>query len=227
MKKIASFLLVFCLASCAADTDGFHGADAVVPAHIPSLTEKVQKLVVAQQENYLENLPDEISSLKADGGISVYEKNNRGAGFSRAYKNEDGSQMLTVFVYNGFDFGVSDGVTEQAKTAFDAALSRFKTYEDTGLYKQVKIADPLTREMKSRTGKAYEFLRTTVSFVRDGERRVSYVALIPSRKLMSYVRLQLTYPNSFRAAKLQNAALRAVINAAEDLPDEERVAVGF
>lgn len=227
MKKIASFFLALCLSSCAAETDGFHGAEIAAPAHVPSLTEKVQKLIVAQQENYLENLPDEISSLKADGGISVYEKNNRGAGFSRAYKNEDGSQMLTVFVYNGFDFGIGDGVTDVSKAAFDTALSRFKTYEDTGLYKQVKIADPLTREMKSRTGRTYEFLRTTVSFTRDGERKVSYVALIPCRKMMSYVRLQLTYPNAFRAAKLQNAALRAVINAVEDLPDEERVSFGF
>ena len=225
MKKILSFFCVMCLAACSSDI----AQDSLTldtPKEVLSLTERVQKTIVSEQEIFLSALPDKISSMKAQGALAYYEKNQRGAGFSRTYEDAENQLSLTVFVYNGFDFGIADVLNETTDAVMEEALGKFKIYQETGLYQNVKPAPVAQKEMIVR-GKKHAFLRTTVSFTLKGKRKISYIALIPSRKLMSYVRIQLTYPNSFAATKLQNAALRAVMGAAAELPEETETSFGL
>ena len=213
------------MSACAGRTDKNPLDVQAVPV-VETLSEKVQKLITAQQDAFLKALPEKIDALNASGAIADYEKNKRGGGLSRSYDNTEAKTALTVFVYNGYDFGIDEGVTDKAHAAMDDALKKFRIYQETGLYKNVRVEPVVEKEMKVR-GNAYPFLRTTVSFSVKGEKKISYVALIPCRPLLSYIRLQLTYPVSFAATRLQNAALRAVTAAAAQLSGETKTAGDF
>ena len=209
MKKFFPvFFSFFLLAGCV-----HVSGDAEPPltaAPPPSLAERLQNTVTAEQRKMMALLPDVIGGLTDENGVSDYEKNKKGAGYSRLYESD--GKLLTVFIGNNNSFTIKDGATPEAAEAMQKFLDEFKTYQDTGLYRRMKIEDVAEKEM-TVGGKTYAFLRTTVSFEVKGEKKVTYIALIPNEKLLSYIRIRLTYPASFRAVSLQNEALKAAMTA--------------
>lgn len=180
---------------------------------VPTLVERVQSTITVEQKKVIDSLPDNIAGLIDENGVADYEKKHKGAGYSRTY--EANGKMLTVFVGNNTEFGIEDGITPEAHATMENLLKELNDYQETGLYRHVKIDAVQEKEM-TVSGKKYAFLRVTASFERQGERKVTYIALIPSKKLLSYLRIRLTYPMSFRATKLQNESLKAVMNAVAD-----------
>jgi len=209
MKKILSATLsLLLLAGCVHASGNAEPPEVAGP--LPSLAERLQNTVTAEQRKMIALLPDTIGGLTDKKGVSDYEKNKKGAGYSRLYEGD--GKILTVFIGNENSFTVKDGVTPEAGDVMQKFLDEFTTYQETGLYRRMKIDDIAEKEM-TVGGKTYAFLRTTVSFEMKGEKKVTYIALIPNEKLLSYIRIRLTYPASFRAAHLQDEALKAAMNA--------------
>lgn len=193
MKTVLKiFCSVLLLASCAG-LDSQKESDVQAVQVRLSLTDKVQELVVKTQQTVTSALPDEIEGLKSSESVADREKNQRGAGFTKVYTHDDA--VVTVFVYNNQEFGISDEVSPVMEMLMDKHLQEFQSMQDSGLYEGVKAGNKKPREFRWR-GVKYQVLEAEVQFSQRGEAKKSFLVLGANKDLMSYIRIRYTYPKS-------------------------------
>ena len=180
-----------------------------------SLTDRVQAAVTEIQKNVTESLPDEIAGLKSAEPVADREKNQRGAGFTRAYTADD--IVATVFVYNNQNFGVSEEDEIALDALMDKHLQEFLSLQDSGLYTNVKAGTKKQRDFRWK-GVKYQVLEADVQFSQKDEAKKSFLVLGANKDLMSYVRIRYTYPKSKQAEmnKKQGVFTRAVMVGLHD-----------
>lgn len=161
-----------------------------------SLTDRVQAQVVEMQKSVTEALPDEIAGLKSVEPVADREKNQRGAGFTRAYTADD--IVATVFIYNNQNFGVPDEINPDMEALMDKHLQEIQAMQDSGLYTDVKIGNKKPRTFRWRSVN-YQVLETDVQFSQREEAKKSLLVLGSNKDLMTFVRIRYTYPKSKQA----------------------------
>lgn len=221
MKTVLKiFCSVLLLASCAGIDSQKESDKPAVQVNL-SLTDKVQELVVKTQETVTSALPDEIQGLQSTQSVADREKNQRGAGFTKVYALDDA--VVTVFVYNNQDFGISDEISPVMEALMDKHLQEFQGMQDSGLYEGVKVGNKKPREFRWRSVK-YQVLEADVQFSQRGEAKKSFVVLGANKDLMSYIRIRYTYPKSRQAefAKKQPVFTRTVFVAMNDFAQAQK-----
>ncbi|MBO4520606.1 MAG: hypothetical protein J5787_05315 [Alphaproteobacteria bacterium] len=180
-----------------------------------SLTDRVQAAVTEVQKSVTEALPDEIAGLKSVEPVADREKNQRGAGFTRAYTADD--IVATVFIYNNQNFGVSEEDEVTMDSLMDKHLQEFLSLQDSGLYANVKTGAKKQREFKWKSIK-YQVLEADVLFSQKEEAKKSFLVLGANKDLMSYIRIRYTYPKSKQAEmnKKQSVFTRTVMTVLHD-----------
>ncbi len=215
MKTILKVLpFVFFAASCAGvQSKGDGGMAAIKP-----LPDRVQEMVVAVQSDAISALPAEIEGFKSEEPVADREKNQRGAGFTRVYTS--GDAVVTVFVYNNREFGVTDGVSFVTERQMDKHLEEFQALQDSGLYENLKTGDKKTREFKWRSV-PYAVSEAEVRFTQKDAPKVSFLVLGGNKDLMSFVRIRFTYPKSMqkRMNSKRNAFTRTVMSSLHDFAE--------
>lgn len=215
MKTILKVLpFVFFAASCAGvQSEGDGGMTAIKP-----LPDRVQEMVVAVQSDAISALPAEIEGFKSEEPVADREKNQRGAGFTRVYTS--GDAVVTVFVYNNREFGVTDGVSFVTERQMDKHLEEFQALQDSGLYENLKTGDKKTREFKWRSV-PYAVSEAEVRFTQKDAPKVSFLVLGGNKDLMSFVRIRFTYPKSMqkRMNSKRNAFTRTVMSSLHDFAE--------
>lgn len=215
-------LKIFCpilfLASCAG-MDSQKESEAVQVSL--SLTDRVQELVVKTQETVTSALPDEIQGLKSTESVADREKNQRGAGFTKVYTQDDA--VVTVFVYNNQEFGVSDEISPAMEALMDKHLQEFQSMQDSGLYEGVKTGNKKPREFRWR-GVKYQVIEADVQFSQRGEAKKSFLVLGANKDLMSYIRIRYTYLKSRQAefTKKQPVFTRTVFVTLNDFAQAQK-----
>lgn len=212
MKPVfKAYALVLFLSACAATEQ----AETSAPLTALSLTDRVQAVVTETQKQAIGALPDEIAGLKSAEPVADREKNQRGAGFTRIYADDD--LMATVFVYNNQNFGVSGEVDPELETLMDKHLQEFQSLQDSGLYTGVKTGTKKARDFRWKTVK-YQVLEAGADFFQKDESKKSFLVLGGNRDLMSYIRIRYTCPKSKQEEmnKKQAVFTRTVLSALYD-----------
>lgn len=204
-----TLLLSACVTTKQAETS------AVRPETKLSLTDRVQAAVVEMQKKAAETLPEEIAELKSVEPVAEREKNQRGAGFTRAYAADD--IVATVFIYNNQNFGVSEEVNADLETLMDKHLQEIQSMQDSGLYANVKIGTKKQRDFRWKSVK-YQVLEADIQFSQKDEPKKSFLVLGANKDLMSYIRIRYTYPKSKQAEmnKKQTLFTRSVMTILRD-----------
>lgn len=224
MNKALKFLCatVF-LSSCAAAT--VDETTQTVEAK-PSLVDRVQAQVVAVERAATEALPDEITGLKSTDPVADREKNQRGAGFTRVYREDDAENgfVATVFVYNNRNFGVDEEITPAVESLMEKHLQEIQALKDSGLYADVKTETPKVRTFRWG-GVNYQVIEADVRFTtRDDEEKQSLIVLGANSELMSFIRIRYTYPRSkqARARSKTTVFTRSVFHAAHKFAQAQK-----
>lgn len=224
MNKALKFLCatVF-LSSCAAAT--VDETTQTVEAK-PSLVDRVQAQVVAVERAATEALPDEIAGLKSTDPVADREQNQRGAGFTRVYREDDAENgfVATVFVYNNRNFGVDEEITPAVESLMEKHLQEIQALKDSGLYADVKNETPKVRTFRWG-GVNYQVIEADVRFTtRDDEEKQSLIVLGANSELMSFIRIRYTYPRSkqARARSKTTVFTRSVFHAAHKFAQAQK-----
>ncbi len=214
MKTILKvFPLVFLAASCAAVPGG--SADGKNAGALP---DRVQEMVVAVQADAIEALPAEIAGFKASEPVADREKNKRGAGFTRVYTLDDA--VVTVFLYNDREFGVTNEVSYLTETLMDKHLSEFLDMQASGLFQDVRIGEKKPREFKWRSV-PYAVTEAEINYMQKDEPKTSFLVLGGNEDLMSFVRIRFTYPKQMhkKVSGKKNVFTRTVMTALHDFAE--------
>ena len=173
-------------------------ADKLMPEKPRMLFDRVQSDIAAAEGEAIAALPSVIEEFTASGPVADRESNQRGAGFTRVYTDESGEIVVTVFIYNNQDLGLTDDITPAAEALLDRHLQEIKQMESSGLYSDVKIGDRRApRELRWRREK-FRIIEGDAQFVQNDERKMTVVMLASDKRLMSYVRVRFTYPRETR-----------------------------
>lgn len=222
--KLKALLPVLLLTACAnmsvpvsvsSDEDA-----AETPVEAPkksnALLDKVQELVAKTQEAAISSLPAEItankSTYKTVEAVADREKNQKGAGFTRVYGDDD-EVVITVFLYNNQEFGMTAEVSPATEALMDKHLQEFSAMQDSGLYDAVNVGEKNVRDLRW-AGRKFQVLEVPVAFNRREEAKKSYLVLGANPDLLSYVRIRFTYPQGRRdVERNKNIVTARILNA--------------
>lgn len=222
--KLKALLPVLLLTACAnmsvpvsvsSDEDA-----AETPVEAPkksnALLDKVQELVAKTQEAAISSLPAEItankSTYKTVEAVADREKNQKGAGFTRVYGDDD-EVVITVFLYNNQEFGMTEEVSPATEALMDKHLQEFSAMQDSGLYDAVNVGEKNVRDLRW-AGRKFQVLEVPVAFNRREEAKKSYLVLGANPDLLSYVRIRFTYPQGRRdVERNKNIVTARILNA--------------
>lgn len=222
--KLKALLPVLLLTACAnmsvpvsvsSDEDA---AETLVeaPKKSDALLDKVQELVAKTQEAAISSLPAEItankSTYKTVEAVADREKNQKGAGFTRVYGDDD-EVVITVFLYNNQEFGMTAEVSPATEALMDKHLQEFSAMQDSGLYDAVNVGEKNVRDLRW-AGRKFQVLEVPVAFNRREEAKKSYLVLGANPDLLSYVRIRFTYPQGRRdVERNKNIVTARILNA--------------
>lgn len=186
------------------------------PKKSDALLDKVQELVAKTQEAAISSLPAEItankSTYKTVEAVADREKNQKGAGFTRVYGDDD-EVVITVFLYNNQEFGMTAEVSPVTEALMDKHLQEFSAMQDSGLYDSVVVGEKNVRDLRW-AGRKFQVLETPVSFNQREEAKKSYLVLGANPDLLSYVRIRFTYPQGRRdIERNKNIVTARILNA--------------
>lgn len=206
--KLKALLPVLLLTACAnmsvpvsvsSDEDAAE-TPVEAPKKSDALLDKVQELVAKTQEAAISSLPAEItankSTYKTVEAVADREKNQKGAGFTRVYGDDD-EVVITVFLYNNQEFGMTAEVSPATEALMDKHLQEFSAMQDSGLYDAVNVGEKNVRDLRW-AGRKFQVLEVPVAFNRREEAKKSYLVLGANPDLLSYVRIRFTYPQGRR-----------------------------
>lgn len=187
------------------------------PKKSDALLDKVQELVAKTQEAAISSLPAEItankSTYKTVEAVADREKNQKGAGFTRVYGDDTGDVVITVFLYNNLEFGMTAEVSPVTEALMDKHLQEFSAMQDSGLYDSVVVGEKNVRDLRW-AGRKFQVLETPVSFNQREEAKKSYLVLGANPDLLSYVRIRFTYPQGRRdIERNKNIVTAGILNA--------------
>ena len=222
--KLKALLPVLLLTACAnMSVPVFVSSDedaAETPVEAPkksdALLDKVQELVAKTQEAAISSLPAEItankSTYKTVEAVADREKNQKGAGFTRVYGDDD-EVVITVFLYNNQEFGMTAEVSPATEALMDKHLQEFSAMQDSGLYDAVNVGEKNVRDLRW-SGRKFQVLEVPVAFNRREEAKKSYLVLGANPDLLSYVRIRFTYPQGRRdVERNKNIVTARILNA--------------
>lgn len=186
------------------------------PKKSDALLDKVQELVAKTQEAAISSLPAEItankSTYKTVEAVADREKNQKGAGFTRVYGDDD-EVVITVFLYNNQEFGMTEEVSPATEALMDKHLQEFSAMQDSGLYDAVNVGEKNVRDLRW-AGRKFQVLEVPVAFNRREEAKKSYLVLGANPDLLSYVRIRFTYPQGRRdVERNKNIVTARILNA--------------
>ena len=220
--KLNALLPLFLLTACAnmpvpvsSDEDAAE-PPVEAPKKSDALLDKVQELVAKTQEAAISSLPAEItankSTYKTVEAVADREKNQKGAGFTRVYGDDD-EVVITVFLYNNQEFGMTAEVSPATEALMDKHLQEFSAMQDSGLYDSVVVGEKNVRDLRW-AGRKFQVLETPVSFNQREEAKKSYLVLGANPDLLSYVRIRFTYPQGRRdIERNKNIVTARILNA--------------
>lgn len=222
--KLKALLPVLLLTACAnmsvpvsvsSDEDAAE-TPVEAPKKSDALLDKVQELVVKTQEAAISSLPAEItankSTYKTVEAVADREKNQKGAGFTRVYGDDD-EVVITVFLYNNQEFGMTAEVSPATEALMDKHLQEFSAMQDSGLYDAVNVGEKNVRDLRW-AGRKFQVLEVPVAFNRREEAKKSYLVLGANPDLLSYVRIRFTYPQGRRdVERNKNIVMARILNA--------------
>ena len=222
--KLKALLPVLLLTACAnmsvpvsisSDEDAAE-TPVEAPKKSDALLDKVQELVAKTQEAAISSLPAEItankSTYKTVEAVADREKNQKGAGFTRVYGDED-EVVITVFLYNNQEFGMTAEVSPATEALMDKHLQEFSAMQDSGLYDAVNVGEKNVRDLRW-AGRKFQVLEVPVAFNRREEAKKSYLVLGANPDLLSYVRIRFTYPQGRRdVERNKNIVTARILNA--------------
>ena len=220
--KLNALLPLFLLTACAnmpvpvsSDEDAAE-TPVEAPKKSDALLDKVQELVAKTQEAAISSLPAEItankSTYKTVEAVADREKNQKGAGFTRVYGDDD-EVVITVFLYNNQEFGMTAEVSPATEALMDKHLQEFSAMQDSGLYDSVVVGEKNVRDLRW-AGRKFQVLETPVSFNQREEAKKSYLVLGANPDLLSYVRIRFTYPQGRRdIERNKNIVTARILNA--------------
>ena len=223
MMKLKALLPLFLLTACAnmPVSDSPDETAAEQPAEAPkksdALLDKVQELVAKTQEAAISSLPAEVvankSTYKTVEAVANREKNQKGAGFTRVYGDDTGEVVITVFLYNNLEFGMTAEVSPATETLMDKHLQEFSAMQDSGLYDSVNAGEKNVRDLRW-SGRKFQVLEVPVAFNQREEAKKSYLVLGANPDLLSYVRIRFTYPQGRRdVERNKNIVTARILNA--------------
>lgn len=222
--KLNALLPLFLLTACAnmsvpvsSDEDAAAETPVEAPKKSDALLDKVQELVAKTQEAAISSLPAEItankSTYKTVESVADREKNQKGAGFTRVYGDDTGDVVITVFLYNNLEFGMTAEVSPATEALMDKHLQEFSAMQDSGLYDSVVVGEKNVRDLRW-AGRKFQVLETPVSFNQREEAKKSYLVLGANPDLLSYVRIRFTYPQGRRdIERNKNIVTARILNA--------------
>lgn len=186
------------------------------PKKSDALLDKVQELVAKTQEAAISSLPAEItankSTYKTVEAVADREKNQKGAGFTRVYGDDD-EVVITVFLYNNQEFGMTAEVSPATEALMDKHLQEFSAMQDSGLYDAVNVGEKNVRDLRW-AGRKFQVLEVPIAFNRREEAKKSYLVLGANPDLLSYVRIRFTYPQGRRdVERNKNIVTARILNA--------------
>ena len=222
--KLKALLPVLLLTACAnmsvpvsvsSDEDAAE-TPVEAPKKSDALLDKVQELVAKTQEAAISSLPAEItankSTYKTVESVADREKNQKGAGFTRVYSDDD-EVVITVFLYNNQEFGMTAEVSPATEALMDKHLQEFSAMQDSGLYDAVNVGEKNVRDLRW-AGRKFQVLEVPVAFNRREEAKKSYLVLGANPDLLSYVRIRFTYPQGRRdVERNKNIVTARILNA--------------
>lgn len=222
--KLKALLPVLLLTACAnmsvpvsvsSDEDAAENP-VEAPKKSDALLDKVQELVAKTQEAAISSLPAEItankSTYKTVEAVADREKNQKGAGFTRVYGDDD-EVVITVFLYNNQEFGMTAEVSPATEALMDKHLQEFSAMQDSGLYDAVNVGEKNVRDLRW-AGRKFQVLEVPVAFNRREEAKKSYLVLGANPDLLSYVRIRFTYPQGRRdVERNKNIVTARILNA--------------
>lgn len=222
--KLKALLPVLLLTACAnmsvpvsvsSDEDAAE-TPVEAPKKSDALLDKVQELVAKTQEAAILSLPAEItankSTYKTVEAVADREKNQKGAGFTRVYGDDD-EVVITVFLYNNQEFGMTAEVSPATEALMDKHLQEFSAMQDSGLYDAVNVGEKNVRDLRW-AGRKFQVLEVPVAFNRREEAKKSYLVLGANPDLLSYVRIRFTYPQGRRdVERNKNIVTARILNA--------------
>lgn len=222
--KLKALLPVLLLTACAnmsvpvsvsSDEDAAE-TPVEAPKKSDALLDKVQELVAKTQEAAISSLPAEItankSTYKTVEAVADREKNQKGAGFTRVYGDDD-EVVITVFLYNNQEFGMTEEVSPATEALMDKHLQEFSAMQDSGLYDAVNVGEKNVRDLRW-AGRKFQVLEVPVAFNRREEAKKSYLVLGANPDLLSYVRVRFTYPQGRRdVERNKNIVTARILNA--------------
>ena len=220
--KLNALLPLFLLTACAnmpvpvsSDEDAAE-TPVEAPKKSDALLDKVQELVAKTQEAAISSLPAEItankSTYKTVEAVADREKNQKGAGFTRVYGDDD-EVVITVFLYNNQEFGMTAEVSPATEALMDKHLQEFSAMQDSGLYDAVNVGEKNVRDLRW-AGRKFQVLEVPVAFNRREEAKKSYLVLGANPDLLSYVRIRFTYPQGRRdIERNKNIVTARILNA--------------
>lgn len=220
--KLNALLPLFLLTACAnmpvsvsSDEDAAE-TPVEAPKKSDALLDKVQELVAKTQEAAISSLPAEItankSTYKTVEAVADREKNQKGAGFTRVYGDDD-EVVITVFLYNNQEFGMTAEVSPATEALMDKHLQEFSAMQDSGLYDSVNVGEKNVRDLRW-AGRKFQVLEVPVAFNRREEAKKSYLVLGANPDLLSYVRIRFTYPQGRRDVEHnKNIVTARILNA--------------
>ncbi len=222
--KLKALLPVLLLTACAnmpvpvsvsSDEDAAE-TPVEAPKKSDALLDKVQELVAKTQEAAISSLPAEItankSTYKTVEAVADREKNQKGAGFTRVYGDDD-EVVITVFLYNNQEFGMTAEVSPATEALMDKHLQEFSAMQDSGLYDAVNVGEKNVRDLRW-AGRKFQVLEVPVAFNRREEAKKSYLVLGANPDLLSYVRIRFTYPQGRRdVERNKNIVTARILNA--------------
>lgn len=222
--KLKALLPVLLLTACAnmpvpvsvsSDEDAAE-TSVEAPKKSDALLDKVQELVAKTQEAAISSLPAEItankSTYKTVEAVADREKNQKGAGFTRVYGDDD-EVVITVFLYNNQEFGMTAEVSPATEALMDKHLQEFSAMQDSGLYDAVNVGEKNVRDLRW-AGRKFQVLEVPVAFNRREEAKKSYLVLGANPDLLSYVRIRFTYPQGRRdVERNKNIVTARILNA--------------
>ncbi|HBO58688.1 MAG TPA: hypothetical protein DD624_02095, partial [Alphaproteobacteria bacterium] len=173
--------------------------------------------VAKTQEAAISSLPAEIvankSTYKTVEAVANREKNQKGAGFTRVYGDDTGEVVITVFLYNNLEFGMTAEVSPATETLMDKHLQEFSAMQDSGLYDSVNAGEKNVRDLRW-SGRKFQVLEVPVAFNQREEAKKSYLVLGANPDLLSYVRIRFTYPQGRRdVERNKNIVTARILNA--------------
>lgn len=221
MMKLKALLPVLLLTACAnmpvpVEEEPVAELPAEAPKKSEALLDKVQELVAKTQEAAISSLPAEItankSTYKTVEAVADREQNQKGAGYTRVYGDED-EVFITVFLYSNREYGMTAEVSPATEALMDKHLQEFSAMQDSGLYDAVNVGEKNVRDLRW-AGRKFQVLEVPVAFNQHDDAKKSYVVLGANPDLLSYVRIRFTYPQGRRdVERNKNIVTARILNA--------------